>query len=143
METTSGWELQILDRETMTRKQTLSLGMENCPDIWETEGLLVLRNDDRLTALIPESGQYRIWMEDDLYPMGEESTDWYGKVLAFNGEKLAIAGYYTNWEGGSSCLLIYDETGLQYAGHYAHNADNLQNPMRNEWPDSLKLQWNN
>lgn len=134
--------LTVLDLETLETIQRLELPTAETPTIWQTEDLLVLRvyeESPRLLALPREDGVYRLWLN---IPEFQFENVWYTEPsLSFDGGRLALAYFENKYNKVSFCLTVYDETGLTYAGRYAHNADAFCPNLDSFWSDALTLQW--
>lgn len=142
-----GMRLVIWNLQTGAAEQAFPLEGEQTFDIWMDGELLVLQdyNEEtsrtRITALRKQNGQYALWLRTDLYLLTPEGG-WYGEPsLAFDGNRLAIAAYHDTWTTCSHRIQVYTQSGLQYAGDYAHSNDALENGMWTDWPNSLQLTW--
>lgn len=134
--------LTVLDLETLEPVQRLELPISETPTVWQQEGLLLLRvygEDPRLLALSREDGLYRLWLDTPEYQF--ENIWYWDPSLSFDGSRLALAYYENKYNKVSLCLTVYDETGLAYAGSYAHNADTFCPNLDSFWSDALTLQW--
>lgn len=134
--------LTVLDLETLEPFQRLELPTAETPAIWQAEDLLLLRvyeEGPRLLALSMEDGLYRLWLDTPEYQF--ENVWYWDPALSFDGSRLAMACYENKYNKLSLCLAVYDETGLTYAGRYAHNADTFDSDINTYWSDALMLQW--
>ena len=83
----------------------------------------------------------RPWLETDMPYFQDETTYWYvDPELAFDGERLAIVRYFDNYSRMSHRVMIYDQSGLRYAGDYYHSGDDLADTLQ-QWENGLQIQW--
>ena len=107
--------------------------------------------DDRIlvvTGYDQRLGQHRIiafdmqtwekWLDEEL-PV-DEHCDMQRPVMAFDGERLAVADFLT-YTGMSLRLLIYQNDDMQYMGDY--KVQSIRGPwwIRTNEKDSLILTW--
>jgi len=141
--------LRILDSRDLTVKQSLDLGRTEVPILWQCEDLLVCvyelyTEDAVLQVWQPGADGYTLWLETDLYPLYE--VGWYNEpVLAFDGQRLAVAALWEYYRSASFRVSVYDSTGVIYAGDYAINSDTLpaENSLESyNWVEPLQIHWN-
>ncbi len=137
--------LTVLDQETWEPLQRLPLPTGMCPEVHQIEDLLILLNWDaepRILVLTREKGVYDLWLDAPALSQREEERQYINDPqFAFDGSRLAMAGFMDYGVSPSLRLLTYDRTGLTYVGHYAHNASGSLLRMGTEWPDALTLSW--
>lgn len=140
--------LQILDRKDLSVKQVLDLDRDEVPSLWPCGDLLVCVYDlytEEATIQVWQPGAegYSLWLDTDLYPMYEMGR-YNEPVLAFDGNRLAVAALWEYYRLASCRISVYDESGVVYAGDYAINTDTLpqENSLNNyNWVEPLQLRW--
>ncbi len=135
--------VRVLEPSTGEARQELLLKGGELPKVWRC-GELTAFVQDRTTiqAYVQADGLLTRWMTDALYPLTDSST-YYRPVLAFDGERLAIAASHSLYVSASSRVLIYDSTGLRYAGDYTYSCDSLGflQLQSYNWVEPLQLRW--
>lgn len=127
--------LLVVDRAAMTRVQRLPLF--EVVDDGETyreysgltvgDGWLLAQATDGSFLLLDQTagGTYETRIQDSLRPV--EAWEYLlcrdEKVLAWDGERLAVAVNQDWYDKCGFYLAVYDRTGLRYAGRYDHSQD--------------------
>ena len=88
-----------------------------------------------------EDGKLNLWLDTEMFRLQDRGPYWYmGAEMAYDGERLAIVQYHDNWNIATHRILIYDQSGLQYAGDFHHSGDDLPDRLIT-WEDGLQIQW--
>ncbi len=139
--------MTVFDGKTCEILQQLRPGTLNSPTVWCQDNIVALVTGDenwenfRLQVYLVENGLLELWLDTELYPNGEDGPYWYvDPVMSFDRERLAIVQYFDNYNASSHRILIYDQTGLQYAGNYYHSGDEVPDRFRT-WSNGLKIGW--
>ncbi len=141
------WQLVILDHAAKTVVQQLPLC--GSPTVWHGENAEAFLTSEEVEG---EESQYHLqvyekqgdklalWLDTDLPQVEKE---WFWSIyrqptVLFNGETLAVGSFYDNYYNVSTKLLLFDRSGLQYAGIYHNAMDELAtNPIS----EGLELKW--
>ena len=139
--------LTVFDGKTCEILQQIRPGTERLPEVWRDENVVALVTGDenwenfRLQVYLVEDGLLELWLDTELYPNGENGPYWYvDPVMSFDGQRLAIVQYFDHYNASSHRILIYDKTGLQYAGNYHHGGDEVPDRLRT-WYSGLQIKW--
>ena len=139
--------LTVFDGKTFEVLQQLRPGTNQLPEVWCDENIVALVTGDenwenfRLQVYLVEDGLLKLWLDTELYPNGENGPYWYVEpVMSFDGERLAIVQYFDHYNASSHRILIYDQTGLQYASNYHHSGDEVPDRLRT-WNSGLQIKW--
>lgn len=139
--------LTVLDIETRTALQRLPLSMDHLPEVFQEASRLLLYgwNADytqpRFLLLCQEEDAYRLELDVPAYQFDEADYWIFSPSFCFDGQRLAVAYFPKSYYSCTVCLLVYDQTGLRYAGRYAHNADPTFSPMFRDRKDALRIRW--
>ena len=143
----SGAVLTVLDTTDCTVKQQVELEQQTLPTVWQHENLLILyhenyETDSRwLQVLQNRNGQYAFWLQTAEFPLlqyGGRSDP----VFCFDGERLGVANYLEFYEDAAHRIMVYDRTGLLYAGDYAYSSDTMpEAPSVLNWDETLQIRW--
>jgi len=140
--------LYILDVQTMTQLQRISLSCEELPTIWEVENLLILQythwdqevRQEMMQVLESGKDGYEFWPEMQLYPYMEGY--WMAEPsLAYDGQRLAIAVLHDEWLTGSARLSVYTKEGAVYVGDYYHSGDDIARDLGVNDEHRLQVHW--
>lgn len=135
--------VRVIDPVTCEARQELLLEGGELPEVWSCGALTAfVQNRETIQAYVREDGLLTRWMAAELYPLNDNSS-YYDAVLAFDGERLAIAASRTNYNVASNRILIYDETGLRYAGDYSYSCDEIGMTRLEtyNWVEPLQIHW--
>ncbi len=139
--------LSVFDAETCELLQQLRPGTDRTPIVWHQDQVVALVIPDenwenfRLQVYLVENGLLELWLDTELFPGGEGGPYWYvDPVMCFDGKKLAIVQYFDHYSANTHRILIYDKTGLQYAGIYHHSGDEVPDHFRT-WNSGLQIAW--
>ena len=156
-----GWEvLTVIDRAGMTQVQRFRLfeaaEREDTYRVYNSltaqPGWLLVQASDGSFVLLAETGdgRYEERIRDTLRPTedwGDQLLYQDARALAYDGERLAVAGNSHDWRSACSFgLAVYDSSGLLCAGEYTHSQDTGQPQWSNERcrpadVDGLVLSW--
>ena len=139
--------LTVFDSQTCEIIQQLKPGIRQMPTVWRQDNIVALITGDEawenffLQIYLVEDGKLNLWLDTDMFQLQDSGPYWYmGAEMAYDGERLAIVQYHDNWNTATHRILIYDQTGLQYAGDYHHSGDDLVDQLIT-WEDGLIVQW--
>lgn len=139
--------LTVFDSETCEIIQQFQPDIGQLPTLWCQDNIVALITGDEawenffLQVYLVEDGKLTLWLDTDMFHAGDKGPYWYMDAeLCFDGQRLAIAQYHDNWNVATHRILIYDQTGLQYAGDFHHSGDDLPDRLRT-WENGLQLQW--
>jgi hypothetical protein len=125
----------------------LELGLEQVPNVWHHENLLILWLEDYetdtrcLQILQRQDGQYTFWLETGDCPVSGHGM-LAAPVFCFDGQRLAMANYNNYYGSATHRIMVYDRTGLLYAGDYFYSSDRLPEPPNTwNWEETLQISW--
>lgn len=137
--------LTVLDAETREPLQRLPLPTDQTPGVYQEGALVLLHvwNADHTQARFlllcrEDDGTYRLELDVPVYEFEGSDVYYNSPSFCYDGERLAVASFAQTC---TVCLLIYDQTGLRYAGRYVHTADQIEPKMQTNWSDALVLRW--
>lgn len=136
--------VRVLDPTAGTARQEILLEGGGLPEVWRCGAMTAfVQNRETIQVYVWEEGLLTRWMAAELYPLSDNSS-YYDPVLAFDGDRLAIAASRTNYNTASNRILVYDKTGLRYAGDYSYSCDEIgMNSLETyNWVEPLQLHWN-
>lgn len=146
-------DLHIIDRETMSEKQTMSLfkgqnGSANKNTVMDGNLLVIFNGQDQFTAIQKQAdGSYREVLASACEVAGSFFSK-YGTSAAYQDGKLAIVGTKMSGEDdfAENCdfsLVVYDSTGLLYLGKYECSLNDGESgdsrPASFAWPKGLSV----
>ena len=139
--------LTVFDSQTCEIIQQLKPGIRQMPTYWCQDNIVVLITGDEawenffLQVYLVEDGKLNLWLDTEMFRLQDRGPYWYmGAEMAYDGKRLAIVQYHDNWNIATHRILIYDQSGLQYAGDFHHSSDDLPDRLIT-WEDGLQIQW--
>ena len=139
--------LTVFDAHTREVLQQIETGNTRTPTVWcQGEVVAAVTGDDawenfRLQVWLVRDGLLEPWLDTEMYRFHDEYINWYvNPVMAFDGERLAFVRYHDNYNDATHRILIYDQSGLLYAGDYHHSGDDLVEHLQT-WGNGLQVQW--
>ncbi len=130
--------LTVIDRDTMKKKQKLSMGktadIDKDPLLFDTyqnkSFYMAVQNNKKIHCFVKERGRYRRFLTDQLYlPEETERNDEISAdflAMDYSDNRLAL-GMMSLQNGltplNSVYLLVYESSGLVYAGYYENSLD--------------------
>lgn len=139
--------LTVFDSQTCEILQQLKPGINQIPTLWQQDNIVALVTRDEawenffLQVYLVEDGKLTLWLDTELFQEGDSGPYWYVDTeMAYDGERLAIVQYHDSWDIATHQVLIYDQTGLLYAGDFHHSGDDLPDRLIT-WDGGLQIKW--
>ncbi len=132
--------LRVLDTETMSEKQSITVEDGRYSYIWEYDDYVVMRFFSSQKLAVLEREDDRTWKKafsvtdaSELYGVSHQ----YGAAFDYKDGRLAVVNNIYNAKYGpqqpcSFYLSVYDKSGLLYIGEYENSLDLSQAGGRNE-----------
>ena len=139
--------LTVIDSHTRQILQQIDTGNAHTPMVWcQGEVVAIVTGDEawenfRLQIWLVKDGLLQPWLDTEMYRFSDESVNWYvNPVIVFDGQRLAMVRYHDHYNYASHRVLIYDSSGLLYAGDYHHSGDDLYDNLQT-WDGGLQVRW--